>query len=124
MQTKGFQTVQAVIQGKMAGRVGNKKPMRTELLPLQDPKICLNKVCPFWSTPDQPVRCNSNCALFRFKQKEGFNCSFLELPDAAFSMMVLRRMSLGQDIPPDVWSKSGRSTSFTAKSKIDPETKK
>ena len=108
----------------MAGRVGNKKPMRTELLPLQDPKICLNKVCPFWSTPDQPVRCNSNCALFRFKQKEGFNCSFLELPDAAFSMMVLRRMSLGQDIPPDVWSKSGRSTSFTAKSKIDPETKK
>lgn len=48
-----------------------------------------NKLCPFQSQPGNPVRCSSECMLFRSK-KPNFECPFLELPAISFSLSPLQ----------------------------------
>jgi len=105
-----FKSIGSVIGGSCAPRFAKQlantgTSSRPELAPLSAPKIVLNRICPFQSTPEKPVRCHSNCALFRVTKKEGYNCALLEIPDSAFSLMVLRQVSIGADLPDNVIQK-------------------
>ena len=47
------------------------------------------KICPFQSAADKPVRCSSECMLFRPK-KLGYECPFSELSVIGFSAKMLQ----------------------------------
>jgi len=47
------------------------------------------KFCPFQSTAEKPVRCSSECMLFRVK-KPGYECPLMELPAISYSLAPLQ----------------------------------
>ncbi len=48
-----------------------------------------DKICPFQSAANSPVRCSSECMLFRAK-KVGYECPLSELSVIAFSAKMLQ----------------------------------
>jgi len=56
-----------------------KKPPTGKVVYKEVVKIS-KSICPFMSTPDKEVKCNSSCQFFRSNKRIDYACIFMELP--------------------------------------------
>lgn len=54
------------------------------------------KLCPFQSSPDKEVACNSRCVLFRQGKQRGYACPMSEMTSVSYMLRLLADRKIGK----------------------------